>query len=76
MIITIYCLDSATVQLWRFSDPILGERKIPAFNDATKDKVLIDPSSVFEVNISKKTINVVVNNQQFELGGSITYLVS
>jgi hypothetical protein len=40
------------VQLWRFEDPVLGDRKIPIFQEPTKGKVLVEPGSRFKVDVA------------------------
>ncbi|RZC35227.1 leucine--tRNA ligase, cytoplasmic, partial [Asbolus verrucosus] len=65
-----------SVQLWRFEDPILGDRKIPIFQEPTKDKVLIDSDSIFKICLEKKKVTVVSGSKVSEIGRSLIYLVN
>jgi leucyl-tRNA synthetase len=64
-----------SVQLWRFEDPVLGDRKIPIFQEPTKGKVLVEPGSRFKVDVAGKKVSVVTGSKVLELGSSVIYLV-
>ncbi|XP_017772759.1 PREDICTED: leucine--tRNA ligase, cytoplasmic isoform X3 [Nicrophorus vespilloides] len=67
--------DWKSIELWRFEDPILGEVKMPPFNNPTKDKVLIGNNSVFNVSVDSNSIKLVENKKEFNVGTSLTYLI-
>ena len=65
-----------SVQLWRFEDPVLGDRKLPAFQQPTKDKVLIEPDSIFKVDVQDKKVSIVSGSKVFDIGRSVSYLLN
>ncbi|EFA02651.1 Leucine--tRNA ligase, cytoplasmic-like Protein [Tribolium castaneum] len=67
--------SAQSIQLWRFQDPVLGPRKIPTFQEPTKDKVLIKSDSIFKVNVQEKKVSVVSGSNVSEVGQSVIYLV-
>lgn len=64
------------VQLWRYEDPIVGPRTMPAFKEETEGKLLIDNKTIFNVNLEKACVNVVVNGTEYMIGSHIIYLVT
>ncbi|KAJ8952430.1 hypothetical protein NQ318_014522 [Aromia moschata] len=64
-----------SLQLWRFVDPVLGDCKLPYFNDPTKDKVLMPPDSIFKVDLDKKKVQIVSGSGTVDIGSQVTYLV-
>ncbi|KAF5297292.1 hypothetical protein FQA39_LY12131 [Lamprigera yunnana] len=66
--------DKSSVQLWRFQDPILGDRKLVPFNDPFANKLIIPTESSFEVKENK--VNVLCDNDIFELGRSVIYVLT
>lgn len=68
-------LDPKSVQLWRYEDAILGERKIPVFQNPTKDKILISEDAVFEIDTQLDKV-FIKDGKTFELGTNITYIVA
>lgn len=70
-----FIIETQSIQLWRYEDPILGDCKIPVFNEPTKDKVLINPDSIFKVDVEKSIVNIVNGNEVCNIGQNITYLV-
>jgi leucyl-tRNA synthetase len=61
--------------LWRYEDPELGPRKMPAFNSPTRGAVLIEDDAVFCVNVEKKNIELAVNGTRYPVGSQIIYIV-
>ncbi|KAK9875815.1 hypothetical protein WA026_009601 [Henosepilachna vigintioctopunctata] len=68
--------DLNSIELWRYEDPLLGPRKIPGFNEPTKDKVVIQKGSTFKVNTELKTIHVSSGGKDIEVGTKLIYLVN
>lgn len=68
-------LATQTIQLWRYKDPVLGDLKIPVFNNPTQDKVLIPSDWVFEVDVDKKIVSVTNGKEKYNIGNTITYIV-
>lgn len=68
--------DMQTIQLWRYKDPVLGDCKIPPFNNPTQDKVLIPSEAVFEVDVEKNIVRVVNGKDKYDVGRTVTYIVS
>ncbi|KAJ8976697.1 hypothetical protein NQ317_005914 [Molorchus minor] len=64
-----------SVELWRYEDPILGDCKLPHFNEPTKDKIKIPVSSTFKIDVDKKKVFIVSNGITVEIGTQVTYLV-
>lgn len=64
------------IQLWRYKDPVLGDCKIPAFNNPTQDKVLISTDSIFEVDVEKNIVKVTDGKEKHDIGRTIAYIVS
>ncbi|CAH1173802.1 unnamed protein product [Phaedon cochleariae] len=65
-----------SIQLWRFEDPLLGPRKIPVFNEPTKNKVVIPPDSIFRVDVEQAKVKLSTGNQLVDIGREVTYLVT
>jgi hypothetical protein len=75
-LIRLSILDSAAVQLWRYEDPELGPRKMPEFGKPLAGKVLIEPSSVFSINLDSKEVTISVGKSSHKLGSQIIYIVA
>ncbi|GLV35682.1 Leucyl-tRNA synthetase [Carabus blaptoides fortunei] len=67
--------DSQSIKLYRYEDPILGDRKMPAFKDPTMDKVILPSDASFEIDVNCQKIFAVIGGFKYELGGTLTYLV-
>ncbi|XP_023719328.1 leucine--tRNA ligase, cytoplasmic isoform X2 [Cryptotermes secundus] len=68
-------IDPNSIQLWRYDDPELGPRKMPAFNSPTQGVVRIEDNAVFCVNVAKKNIELAVNGTRYPVGSQIIYTV-
>lgn len=68
-------LATQTVQLWRYKDPVLGDVKLPVFNNPTQDKVLIPSDWIFQVDVEKNVVNVTDGKEKYSVGKTITYIV-
>jgi leucyl-tRNA synthetase len=61
--------------LWRYEDPELGPRKMPAFNNLTQGAVHIEDNAIFCVNAEKKNTELAVNGTRYPVGSQIIYIV-
>lgn len=63
------------VQIWRFDDPILGPRKMPAFNDYKTGKTQLEDGTI---SIDTKAENVFItpaSGSKIEVGMNLVYAV-
>uniref|UniRef100_A0A1B6DI73 leucine--tRNA ligase n=1 Tax=Clastoptera arizonana TaxID=38151 RepID=A0A1B6DI73_9HEMI len=67
--------DVGSVELWRYSDPIQGPRKMPAFNDPTKNCIKLNLNDSFLVDLVAKTVCLDINGAKTNLGDSLVYTV-
>ncbi|KRT82169.1 tRNA synthetase, partial [Oryctes borbonicus] len=67
--------DTKTIQLWRYEDPLLGDRKIPIFDQPYKDKVQVEKDSMFKVDLETLKISIENKGKAINLGKSITYVL-
>lgn len=67
--------DLKALTLWRYEDPILGPRKIPAFKDYQTGKVLLE-DGIFEIDVSKIEVKLAVNGKKIDVGTNLIYIVS
>jgi leucyl-tRNA synthetase len=63
------------IQLWRYEDPYLGPRKMPAFNKPTQGAVRIEDDAVFCVDVEKNKIELAVNGTRNPIGSQVIYIV-
>lgn len=68
-------LDPNSIQLWRYEDPDLGPRKLPAFNKPTQGAVRIEDNAVFCVDVDKNKVELTVNGTRCLIGSQIIYIV-
>lgn len=61
--------------MWRLEDPILGDLKIPQFNEPIKGKIAISQDTTFKVDVDKREVSVLSDGQCYAIGRSITYLL-
>lgn len=64
-----------TVELWRYTDPIMGPRAIPNLNSPLSGKELIPSNAVFHANVEKGQVDVSINSKSFSVGSQIVYIV-
>jgi hypothetical protein len=67
--------DPNRIQLWRYKDPHLGPRKMPAFNKPTQHAVHIEDNAVFCVNVEQNKVELTVNGTRYLIGSQIIYMV-
>lgn len=68
--------EATAIQIWRFTDPVLGPRKIPAFDDYKSGKAQVEEGTV---SLDLKTEAVYItssDNQKVEVGTSLVYIVA
>jgi len=63
--------DPRRVQLYRFSDPILGPRKIPSIEKPLEGKEEILEGDVFRINLDSKEVFIENKLGKISLGESI-----
>jgi len=67
--------DPNSIQLWRYEDPHLGPRKLPAFNKPTEGAVRIEDNAVFCVDVEKNKVELTVNGTRNLIGSQVIYIV-
>jgi len=67
--------DPNSIQLWRYEDPHLGPRKMPAFNKPTQGAVRIEDNAVFCVDVEKNKVELTVNGTRNPIGSQVIYIV-
>jgi hypothetical protein len=67
--------DPKSIQLWRYEDPHLGPRKMPALNNPTEGAVRIEDNAVFCVDVEKSKVEISVNGTRNLIGSQIIYIV-
>lgn len=68
--------EIAAIQIWRFIDPVLGPRKIPAFDDYKSGKVQVEDGTV-SLDLRAEAVYITSSdNQKFEVGTSLVYIVA
>lgn len=63
------------VQIWRFNDPVLGPRKIPAFNDYKSGKTMLEDGTVTIDTNAENVFITSANGSKIELGTNLVYVV-
>lgn len=66
--------DVDALRIWRFEDPVLGPRKLPAFNEPLKGKVLLE-NGVFSIDVEKNEIYLQTESTKLNVGTSFIYIV-
>jgi hypothetical protein len=67
--------DPNSILLWRYEDPELGPRKMPAFSSPIQGVVRIEENAVFCVDVENKNIELAVNGTRYPIGSQIIYIV-
>ncbi|XP_055917022.1 leucine--tRNA ligase, cytoplasmic isoform X1 [Eupeodes corollae] len=62
------------LKIWRYEDPVLGPRKIPAFDDYKTGKIQLT-EGVFVLDVEKKVVNLKINGKLQSIGTEFTYVV-
>lgn len=65
----------STLSLWRYSDPILGPRKIPSMERPREYNVVIPDNATFCVDLGKNAVFVGENGHKHDLGDCLVYAV-
>ncbi|XP_049302651.1 leucine--tRNA ligase, cytoplasmic [Bactrocera dorsalis] len=66
--------DLSTLKLWRYIDPVLGPRQIPAFQDYQKGKTPLTDGT-FTLDVEKKLVSLKVEDKVIEVGRHFIYVV-
>ncbi|ALC38838.1 CG33123 [Drosophila busckii] len=66
--------EAATLKLWRYEDPLLGPRKLPAFQDYKTGKMLLDAGN-FVLDVEAKRVSVNQAGKVSEVGRNLVYVV-
>ncbi|XP_050318861.1 leucine--tRNA ligase, cytoplasmic [Bactrocera neohumeralis] len=66
--------DLSTLKLWRYIDPVLGPRQIPAFQDYQKGKTPLTDGT-FTLDVEKKQVSLKVEDKVIEVGRHFIYVV-
>lgn len=68
--------DSIGTKIWRFEDPVLGPRKIPAINDYQTGKILLE-AGTFSINVDTNEVFLTVDGQAIpvNVGTAFIYIV-
>lgn len=68
--------EIAAIQIWRFVDPVLGPRKIPAFEDYKSGKALVEEGTV-SLDLKTETVYITSSDsQKVEVGNMLVYIVA
>lgn len=67
-------LDPASIELYRYDDPILGPRSKPRSENILKGKIQIPPSAEFNVNTETKSIEIRVGGSTYSVGEYLIYI--
>lgn len=69
-------LDTNSLKLWRYNDPVLGPRKLPEFDDYKKDKTEMNAdNAAFVLDVEKKLVSLNLNNQVTDIGRTLIYVL-
>lgn len=68
--------EISAVQLWRYTDPVLGPRKIPIFNDYKSGKVQLENGNI-SIDVKSQAVYITIpEGKKIEVGSSFVYLVA
>lgn len=65
--------DINSLKLWRYTDPLLGPRKIPVLGDLETKCLLVDPLDSFKVDVDIGKVELVSNGNNIQLGTQMVY---
>ncbi|KAG6459836.1 hypothetical protein O3G_MSEX011637 [Manduca sexta] len=65
--------DVNYLKIWRYSDPVMGPRKIPTIGDHESRCVVIDSASLLKVDIANKKVELVSNGKNIDIGTKMVY---
>lgn len=69
-----FILDVDALRIWRYEDAVLGPRKLPAFNEPFKGKILME-DGVFSIDVEKNEILLKTDASSLNVGTSFIYVV-
>jgi len=67
--------DSKSVKLYRWSDPLMGPRKIPSIEKPLEGLVPLSSDSMFIVDLEKQVITIKIDGVEKNLGPNVIYRV-
>lgn len=62
-----------SIQLWRFTDPVLGPRKIPVIGDYTSKCTALENAAVLRVDVTANKVELASNGKNIDLGTQLLY---
>ncbi|KAL4709328.1 hypothetical protein ACJJTC_007060 [Scirpophaga incertulas] len=65
--------DIGSLTLWRYSDPILGPRKIPIPGDLESKCVVVENTAVLNVDVASNKVELVSNGKPIDIGRQMVY---
>ncbi|XP_053599926.1 leucine--tRNA ligase, cytoplasmic [Plodia interpunctella] len=65
--------DATALKLWRYSDPVMGPRKIPVAGDHEKRCVILENAAVLKVDVASNKVELVSNGKNIDLGTQFVY---
>lgn len=66
--------DVDALRIWRYEDAVLGPRKLPAFNEPFKGKILME-DGIFSIDVEKNEITLTTDTSSLNVGTSFIYVV-
>jgi len=73
----VFFVDSKRVKLLRYSDPVLGPRKLPNFESVTDDKLMVEAGDTFTVDTDRQTVRLHCGtNCSVDIGPQLVYVVT
>jgi leucyl-tRNA synthetase len=65
--------DVSCLKVWRYSDPILGPRKIPVPGDYVSKCVVLDNAAILKVDVTANKVELVSNGKNINVGTQMVY---
>jgi len=70
-------VDAKRLKLLRYSDPVLGPRKLPNFENVNDDKLLIEASDTFRVDTDSQVVTLQSDRDcSIAIGSQLVYVIS
>lgn len=66
--------DVDALRIWRFEDSVLGPRKLPAFNEPLRGKILME-DGVFSIDVDRSEVTLKTETSSLNVGTSFIYVV-
>ncbi|RVE52289.1 hypothetical protein evm_003079 [Chilo suppressalis] len=65
--------DVSCLKVWRYSDPVLGPRKIPISGDHETKCIVLENAAVLKVDVDTSKVELVSNGKNIDLGRQMVY---